>query len=220
MPPLGTSPLPRFQRTLASARPMRSPLIELFARELAPFEGRAQAVLRIATACSITVVIAMVFQIPEPTYMAYIVFLISKDESSATVTAGVGAMLAVTLAAVLNLGLFLIDTAEPALRLPAMALATFIGMYSVRTFALGPISYLAGFLVVLVQSLVDDIPNPEVFTRLALWTWVVVLVPIATIVMLNLAFAPASRVLLRRTWRRILGELESEIGRASCRERV
>jgi multidrug resistance protein MdtO len=188
---------------------MRSPLIELFARELAPFEGRAQAVLRIATACSITVAIAMVFQIPEPTYMAYIVFLIAKDESSATVTAGVGAMLAVTLAIGLNLGLLLIGTAEPAIRLPAMALATFVGMYSVRTFALGPISYLAGFLVVLVQTLVDDIPNPEVVTRLALWTWVVVLVPIATIVTLNLAFGPASRVLLGRTWRRILSEFES-----------
>jgi multidrug resistance protein MdtO len=150
-----------------------------------------------------------VFQIPEPTYMAYIVFLIAKDESSATVTAGVGAMLAVTLAIGLNLGLLLIGTAEPAIRLPAMALATFVGMYSVRTFALGPISYLAGFLVVLVQTLVDDIPNPEVVTRLALWTWVVVLVPIATIVTLNLAFAPASRVLLGRTWRRILSELES-----------
>jgi multidrug resistance protein MdtO len=209
MSPLGTSPLPRLQWALASALRMRSPLIELLARELAPSEGRAQAVLRIATACSITVAIAMVFQIPEPTYMAYIVFLIAKDESSATVTAGVGAMLAVTLSIGLNLGLLLIGTAEPAIRLPAMALATFIGMYSVRTFALGPISYLAGFLVVLVQTLVDDIPNPEVVTRLALWTWVVVLVPIATIVTLNLAFAPASRVLLGRTWRRILSELES-----------
>jgi multidrug resistance protein MdtO len=188
---------------------MRSPLIELLARELAPSEGRAQAVLRIATACSITVAIAMVFQIPEPTYMAYIVFLIAKDESSATVTAGVGAMLAVTLAVFLNLGILLIGTGEPALRLPAMALATFVGMYSIRTFALGPVSYLAGFLVVLVQTLVDDIPNPEKVTRLALWTWVVVLVPIATIVTLNLAFAPASKVLLGRTWRRILSELES-----------
>src|SRR5882757_7695498 len=209
MSPLGTSPLPRLQWALASARRMRSPLIELLARELAPSEGRAQAVLRIATACSIAVAIAMVFQIPEPTYMAYIVFLIAKDESSATVTAGVGAMLAVTLAVGLNLGLLLIGTAEPAIRLPAMALATFVGMYSVRTFALGPISYLAGFLVVLVQSLVDDVPSPEAVTRLALWTWVVVLVPIATIVTLNLAFAPASRVLLGRTWRRILSELKS-----------
>lgn len=194
---------------LASARRMRSPLIELLARELAPNEGRAQAVLRIATACSITVAIAMVFQIPEPTYMAYIVFLTSKDDSSATLITGVGALLAATLGVVLNLGLLIIDTAEPALRLPAMALATFIGMFSVRTFALGPVSYLAGFVVVLLQSVVDDMPSPEALTRLALWAWVVVMVPIATMVTVNLAFAPASKVLLGRTWRRILGELES-----------
>src|SRR5712672_1647579 len=111
--------------TLTSARRMRSPLIELLAHELAPSEGRAQAVLRIAAACSITVAIAMVFQIPEPTYMAYIVFLVSKDESSATVTTGIGALLAATLGIVLNLGLLIVDIGEPALRLPAMALATF-----------------------------------------------------------------------------------------------
>jgi len=103
----------------------------------------------------------------------------------------------------------IIDTAEPALRLPAMAFATFVGMYSVRTFALGPVSYLAGFVVVLLQSIVDDMPSAEKLLRLCLWAWVVILIPIATIVMMNLAFAPASRVLLGRTWRRLLSELES-----------
>ena len=64
----------------------------------------------------------MVFQIPQPTYMAYIVFLLSKDEKNATVTAALGALAAVTLAILLILGLELIDTAEPALRLPLMAI--------------------------------------------------------------------------------------------------
>jgi multidrug resistance protein MdtO len=188
---------------------MRSPLIELLAHELAPTEGRAQAVLRIAVACSITVAIAMVFQIPEPTYMAYIVFLVAKDDSSGTLTTGIGAMLAATLGVILNLGLLIIDTAEPSLRLPAMAFATFVGMYSVRTFALGPVSYLAGFVVVLLQSVTDAIASPEALLRLGLWAWVVILIPIATMVIVNLAFAPASMVLLGRTWNRILSELES-----------
>jgi multidrug resistance protein MdtO len=188
---------------------MRSALVDLLAFELAPREGRVQAVLRIATACAITVAIAMVFQIPEPTYMAYIVFLCAKDEISATVTTGVGALLAATLASVLNLGLLLIDTAEPALRLPAMALATFIGMYTVRTLALGPITYLVGFLMVLLQTVVDDVPSPEALTRLTLWMWVVVLIPVATMITVNLAFAPASRILLDRAFRKVLAELES-----------
>ena len=92
------------------------PLLEVLALELASREGRWAAVARIATGSAITVVIAMVFQIPEPTYMAYIGFLISTDEKNATVTGALGALAAVTLAILLVLGLELIDTAEPALR--------------------------------------------------------------------------------------------------------
>src|SRR6202789_4497550 len=172
---------------LAESRQSR-PLLEVLALELASREGRWAAVARIATGSAITVVIAMVFQIPEPTYMAYIGFLISKDEKSATVTAALGGLAAVTLAILLVLGLELIDTAEPALRLPLMAMSTFIAMFTARTFALGPISFLAGFIIVLVQSLVDDIPNTEALTRATLWLWVVVFVPVAATAIVNLLF--------------------------------
>ena len=122
---------------LAESQRSRRPLLEMLAVELAWREGRWAAVARIASGSAITVVIAMVFQIPQPTYMAYIVFLISKDEKNATVTSALGGLAAVTLAILLVLGLELIDTAEPALRLPLMAMATFAAMFTARTFALG-----------------------------------------------------------------------------------
>src|ERR1700676_2976509 len=100
--------LTEFQRS-------RRPLLELLAVELASREGRWAAVARIATGSAITVAIAMVFRIPQPTYMAYIVFLISKDEKNATVTSALGAFVAVTLAILLTLGLEIIDTSEAAL---------------------------------------------------------------------------------------------------------
>src|ERR1700691_5859897 len=96
-----------------SQRPLR-PLHELLLVELAPREGRWAAVTRIATACVITVAIAMMFQIPQPAYMAYVVFLISKDERTATVTSALGGFVAVTLAIILTLCLSLVDSAEPA----------------------------------------------------------------------------------------------------------
>src|SRR5580693_734157 len=167
---------------LAESQRSRRPLLEVLAVELASREGRWAAVARIAAGSTITVVIAMIFQIPQPTYMAYIGFLISKDEKSATVTASLGGLAAATLAVLLILGLELFDTAEPALRLPLMAMATFAGMFTARTFALGPISYLAGFLIVLLQTVVDDVPSPEALTRLTLWVWVVVSVPVAVTV--------------------------------------
>ena len=182
--------------------------------ELAPKDGRAWSVLRMATACSITVAIAMVFQIPEPTYMAYIVFLISKDEKASTFVSAIGGQAAVTVAIAATLALSLVDLSEPALRLPAMAAMTFLAMYSVRVFALGPITYLAGFVIVLLQSVVDDVPSPEQLTRITLWVWVVLFVPIVTTVILNILFAPSVGLLRNREFSRIVSEISGSLREA------
>src|SRR3984885_13604088 len=202
----------------AEPQQSRRPLLELLAVELASREGRWAAVARIAAGSAITVVIAMVFQIPQPTYMAYIVFLISKDEKNATVTAALGASMAVTLAILLVLGLEIIDTSEPALRLPLMAMATFAAMFTARTFALGPISYLAGFIIVLLQSVVDDVRSTEVLTHLTLWTWVVVCVPIAVTVVVDLLFGQAAATFMDRTVLKVLMQWERSLANGDYRK--
>src|SRR6202167_2028611 len=202
---------------LAESRQSR-PFLEVLAAELAPRDGRWAPVARIATGSAITVAIAMVFQIPQPTYMAYIVFLISKDEKNATVTAALGASIAVTLAILLPLGLEIVDISEPALRLPLMALATYAAMFTARTFALGPISYLAGFLIVLVQSVVDHVPRPEVLTRLTLWVWVVVFVPVAVTAIVHLLFGQGAVAFMDRTVRKVLEELETSLSSGGSRK--
>ncbi len=179
--------------------------------ELAPREGRGWAVARMAAAASITVAIAMTFKIPEPTYMTYIVFLISKDEKAATLVTAIGGLAAATLAIIATLALSLIDLSEPALRLPAMAAMTFLAMYSVRVFALGPVTFLTGFVIVLLQSVVDQVPSPEQLTRLTLWVWVVLFVPIAATLVLNVLFGMSVRLLREREFKRILGELARDM---------
>jgi len=193
----------------AEARKPRRPFVEFLGVELAPREGRALAVTHITAACVLTVAIAMVFRIPEPTYMAYIVFLVSQNERAATTTVGVVGQLAVTLAVLLALGLMSVDLSEPALRLSAMALSTFLAMYSLRILSLGPLTYLAGFVLVMLQSVVDDLPSPEALTHLALWLWVVLLVPVVITVLLNLLFGQSVALLVRRTARKVLQEVEA-----------
>jgi multidrug resistance protein MdtO len=203
---------------LAESQRARRPFHEVLAAELASREGRWAAVARIATGSAITVVIAMIFQIPQPTYMAYIVFLISKDEKNGTVTAALGGLAAATLAIFLVLGLELIDTAEPALRIPLMAAATFAAMFTARTFALGPISFLAGFVLVLLQSLVDDVPSPEALTRATLWTWVVIFVPVAVTVIVNLLFGQGAAAFIDRSVRKVLKESENLLANGEFRK--
>ncbi len=84
-------------------RPRRS-LPEVLRIELSSRDGRWAAVSRIAVGCSITVAIAMVFRIPQPTYMAYIVFAISKDDQGATAIAAAGVVASVTVAILITLG--------------------------------------------------------------------------------------------------------------------
>src|ERR1700728_1345406 len=203
----------------ALAESQRSrPLLEVLAVELASREGRWAAVARIASGATITVVIAMLFQIPQPTYMAYIGFLISKDEKSATVTTSLGGLAAATLAVLLVLGLELIDTSEPALRLPLMAMATFVAMFTARTFALGPISFLAGFVIVLLQSVVDDVRSPEALTRLTLWTWVVIFVPVAVTIIVNLLFGQGAVTFMERSVRKVLTACEISLAKGDYRK--
>jgi multidrug resistance protein MdtO len=203
----------------ALAESQRSrPLLEVLAAELAWREGRWAAVTRIAAGSAITVVIAMIFQIPQPTYMAYIGFLISKDEKSGTVTAALGGLIAATLAVLLVLGLELIDTSEPALRLPLMAMATFVAMYTARTFALGPVSFLAGFVIVLLQSLVDDTTRPEALTRATLWTWVVIFVPVAVTIIVNLLFGQGTLAFMNRSVRKVLTGWETSLANGDYRK--
>ena len=189
----------------------RTPLLAFLAQELAPREGRGLAVARIAAGCTITVAIAMLFRIPLAAYMAYIVFLASKDDIAGTARMAVAASLAITLAVTFSLGLAQISLGDPAIRLPAMALTTFLAMFSARTFALGPISFLAGFIVVTMQSVVDQVPNPEAFTRLTLWLWVVVVVPVAVTMLINLLFGPAASAVAERGVKKVLKDLEAAL---------
>src|ERR1700733_12996553 len=189
----------------------RTPFLTFLAQELAPKEGRGLAAARIAAGCTITVALAMVFRIPLAAYMAYMVFLASKDDIGGTARMVVAACLAITLGVIFSLGLAQISLGDPAIRLPAMALTTFLAMFSARTFALGPISFLAGFIVVTMQSVVDQVPTPEAFTRLTLWLWVVVVVPVAVTILINLLFGPAASAVAERGVRKVLTDLEASL---------
>src|SRR5277367_1634952 len=179
--------------------PQRSGLWSFLRDELAARPGRVAASARIAGGCVLVVAIAMIYQIPLPAYMAYLVFLVSQRETASTLLTGVVGSLAVTLAVMLSLLLYTLDAAEPALRLPLMAGSTFLGMFLVRTMTLGPVAFLAGYVLVLSQTLIDEFPSLEALTRSVLWLWVVVAVPAVLTVLINLAIGARPARLARQS---------------------
>ncbi len=180
---------------------------ELFAwlrDELAPRPGRLAAVARIAGSCAIAVAIAMAFRIPLPEYAVYLVFVISRRESVATLVTAVGVAVGATLAVALSLVLLTVDAGDPALRLPLMAGIAFLTMYLARVSTLGPLAYLVGFIMVLTQTMVDTVPSPEMLTRLVLWLWVVVMIPAVISTLVNLVLGEDPAKLAQQTALRLL----------------
>src|SRR6266550_2810556 len=145
----------------------RSPELMAWLRdELRPTPARGAAVARIAFNTTITVVVAMVFQIPLPAYIAYIVFLVSQKQRVATLITAVAGTVAATLAVALSLLFYMLDASEPALRLALMAVSTFVAFFLARTSTIGPIAFLAGFVLVVTQTLIDHMPSPAALTTL------------------------------------------------------
>jgi len=191
----------------------RSPELMAWLRdELRPTPGRVAAVARIAFNCTITVVVAMVFQIPLPAYMAYIVFLVSQKQRVATLITAVAGAVAATLAVALSLVFYQLDASEPALRLALMAVSTFVAFFLARTSTMGPIAFLAGFVLVLTQTLIDDAPSPEAMTRLVLWLWVIVTFPAALTTLVDLVFGRDPAKLALRTALRVLDSVAAMLG--------
>ena len=154
--------------------------------ELAPRPGRWATVARITVGATLVVVIGMLYQIPLLAYAAYIVFLASKDEAASTIQTSVAACIAVTVALTFSLLLYTFDAGEPALRIPLMAACTFLGMFLSRTIALGPVAFLTGFVLVVSQTVIDDVPTLEDMTRVVLWLWVIIILPAFVSTMINL----------------------------------
>ncbi|MFM8408666.1 MAG: FUSC family protein [Alphaproteobacteria bacterium] len=195
---------------VATARPGPTVGVEFLSflrEELEPRPGRLAAVARMAGSCALVVTIGMIYEIPLVPYMAYLVFLLSREDAAGTLLTAVVGLLAVTLAIALSLLLYTFDAAEPALRLPLMAANAFFGMWLSRILTLGPMAFLASFVLVMSQTLVDRVPNMEILTRAVLWLWVVVAVPVAVTVLVHLVWGENPARLARERGERLLRDL-------------
>ena len=182
-------------------------MLAVLRSELAPRPGRMAQVARIAVNCTIVVIIGMIFQVPLTPYMAYAVLLVSRDEAASTLLFGMVSVAAFTIAVGLSLLFYSLDASEPALRIPLMAVSTFVGMYLVRVMALGPVAFLGSFVLVLSQTLIDEIPNLEALTHFVLWLWPVVTIPVTVTVLVNLLIGDNPSRLARRSALKLLGAL-------------
>lgn len=141
----------------------------LIRHELAVDASRWGRMLRMTACATIVVTLFLVFRVPLPAYGAYVVLMGSQRDIATSMKTSLGALVAGAIAIVASLLLYIIDIDEPGLRVPAMAAAMFVAMYASRLPRIGPVVFLAGFLLVVTQTLIDQVPDAESLTQLLLW---------------------------------------------------
>jgi len=178
--------------TFREAGPIDSDWVGWLKSELAPTPLRKIRTAILVAGVVLCVIISMTLQVPEVALSAYMIFFLSKETKALTTSTGVGGFIGVTIAIGITLVLFKVTYGHPELRIPAMAVAIFIGMWLSRVFVIGALGFILGFLIAYSQSIVEQVPSPELVVRASLWVWVAIAYGAGLTVVLNQLFLPAS----------------------------
>src|SRR5215471_5834505 len=197
-------------------------LVALLRRELRPTPGRLGDSVRIVVVVLAVVAILETFRIPEIAVSAYIVLFLSGREAVTTIRTSLAAGIAVVLAIFVTIAVFMLSLSEPAIRIPLMVVMTFAAMFLARTATLGPVFFVAGFVIAYVLTLGDEVlglalqpatisnaaqfelpeiffvPPTEALVRFMLWFCRAVVVPVALLIAANLLTGRDPARLLQR----------------------
>jgi multidrug resistance protein MdtO len=116
------------------------------------------------------------------------IFFVAQRDVALTMKTAVGGVLGVTVAIALCFVCYLLTLDEPALRLPAMVVLAFGGLYLMRATPVAALGLLVGFFSYYGLTLPGQLPSPEGLVRALLWIWVVVAYPMVLLGLSDLAF--------------------------------
>lgn len=176
--------------TFLERRSIQFGWIDWLQQELVLSHERKARTAILACGAVLVVIISMTLQVPYLAVSAYMVFFFSKENKVVTTVAGLLGVLGVTIAIGISLLLYKFTYGHPEFRIPAMAIALFLGMYLSRIFVIGPLGFALGFVIAVVLSVGESIPSPELIVREILWIWVAVVYAIGLTVVLNQLFLP------------------------------
>ena len=175
-------------------------LIEFLRRELAPTPGRGGATLRITLACLITVALVLMFRIPNNLLAFVIIYLITQEDTAATVVGSILGWVALTVGFSTVLLALHLSLDIPWLRICFFAGYFFLGLFLKRALTVGALGSVFGLPAALIMILADITPpSAEVVLESMLWLWWCATLGLAINVGVQLLLSPGNPLsLLRR----------------------
>ena len=149
-----------------------SSLLEFLRRELAPTPGRGSATFRLTLACLAATIPILTHQIPLALIVMILMYLITQEDTAATVIGSILGVIGVTIGLGLALLAWEISLDIVWLRLCFLIVFLFGGLFLKRVLTIGALGSAIGLPAALVMILPDILPpSPEVLTEFVLWLW-------------------------------------------------
>src|SRR6201997_3897602 len=160
-------------------------------RELAPFPGRLNVMLRCILTSAIVIVVSMALEVPELPLSLLVVFYVTQANVVVTRLVGIMFMVGSTLAIGLSILLLKFTFDYPLLRIVVASVVFFGSVYLLRVLKIGVVFFIVAIVVIYVQSFVDQTDQADLLIRAVLWVWVAVNYPIALTLVVNTLLLPA-----------------------------
>ncbi|MCH1995970.1 FUSC family protein [Achromobacter xylosoxidans] len=163
------------------------------ARWLAPFPGRSEMTWRLTVICAFTALIASAYGTPEAALSVYIAFfLIRPDRVTSAILPAVMLLLVTVILGVI----LLVTTASidyPVLRVSAMALLSAGFLFLASASKLRPVGAILAMIVGFGLDQMGRVPIGEASTRMLLYAWLMVAIPVGVAIVASLLLAPSPR---------------------------
>ncbi|MGF6806148.1 multidrug resistance protein MdtO [Paraburkholderia sp. Clong3] len=160
-------------------------------RELAPFPGRVNVMLRCMLTSAIVIVASMTLEVPELALSLLVVFYVTQANVVVTRLVGLMFIVGSTLGIGLSILLMKFTFGYPLLRIVVASLLFFGSVYLLRVLKIGVVFFIVAIVVIYVQSFVDRTDQADLLIRAVLWVWVAVNYPIALTLVVNTLLLPA-----------------------------
>jgi multidrug resistance protein MdtO len=168
------------------------------ARLLEPRGGRFAFAARLALICALTVLVAEIYQTPEPALAAYVVFFLNREDRTMSLIMNIALVVVVTLIIGLVLLVAMAVADDPMWRVISIGMLSFGLLFLASGSKLRPIGSTLALVVGYALDKLGTIQVGEEATRGLLYAWLFVGIPAGVSIVVNLVLAPPPRRLAER----------------------
>ena len=161
----------------------------------APDPERLEFTTRLALICSLTALVAEIYQTPDPALTVYIAFFLNRPERTVSLILSTAFVVIITVVIALTLFVANLVVNNSMWLVISIALISFVFLFLTAASRLRPVGGTVALIIAYALDLLGSIgvQSGELDTRALLYAWLFVAIPAGVSILVNLLLGPAPR---------------------------